>query len=90
MQPKIARRLLGILATLLVLGLVVLWLPPGDPAQAEALMEEIDAYICEVEETYAQAVSRRRLLTALGIIGIGNLLLTRDGLKERPEENHDE
>ena len=49
MQPKIARRLLGILAALLVLGLVVLWLwplppsgvdvsvlPPGDPAQAEA------------------------------------------------------
>ena len=53
-------------------------------------MEEIDAYIREVEETYAQAISRRRLLTALGIIGIGNLLLTRDGLKERPEENNDE
>ena len=103
MQPKIARRILGLLAALLVLGLVVLWLwplppsgvdvsvlPPGDPAQAEALMEEIDAYIREVEETYAQAISRRRLLTALGIIGIGTLLLTREGRKEGPEKNNDE
>ena len=59
------------------------------PDYTERMLAEIDAATQAVEEHYAQAVSRRRRLTALGIIGIGFLLL-RYALKERPEENDDE
>ena len=102
MREKI-RKLLAALAALLALGLAVLWLrplppsgadisvlSPDDPAEAAAMLAEIDAYIQSVEDNYARAVSRRRLLTALDIIGIGLLLLVRYALKERPGENIDE
>ena len=84
------RRALAILAALLALGLVILWLWPMPPsgadisvlspetaAEAEALHEEIDAYIRAVEEQYARAVSHRRVLTVLAIIGISASLLAR-------------
>ncbi len=87
------RRALAILAALLALGLVILWLRPMPPsgadisvlspetaAEAEALHEEIDAYTRAVEEQYARAVSRRRALTALAIIGISASLLARRAL----------
>lgn len=84
------RRVLAVLAALLALGLVILWLWPMPPsgadisvlspetaAEAEALHEEIDAYTRAVEEQYAQAISRRRVLTVLAIIGISASLLAR-------------
>ena len=84
------RRALAVLAALLALGLIILWLWPMPPsgadisvlspetaAEAEALIEEIDAYTRAVEEQYARAVSRRRVLTVLAIIGISASLLAR-------------
>lgn len=67
-----------------------LLLERSDPDYTERMLAEIDAYTHAVEEHYAQTVFRRRLLTALAIIGIGLLLLLRYALKERPEEGNDE
>ena len=100
---RTVRSVLAILALALLAGLAVLWLwplppsgadisvlAPDDPAQAEALMEEIDAYIRAVEETYARAVFHRRLLTVFDIMGVGILLLFRYVLKQRRADETEE
>ena len=94
-----ARKLLAVFAALLALGLAVLWLrplPPSgadtdvayveDPAEQAQLLEQAEAYDRAVAEHYAQTVSRRRLLTALGIMLMGCSLLARHGLGRGREE----
>ena len=98
MREKV-RKLLAVFAALLALGLAVLWLrplPPSgadtdvayveDPAEQAQLLEAAEAYDRAVAEHYAQTVSRRRLLTALGIMLMGCSLLARHGLGRGREE----
>ena len=98
-----ARKLLAGFAALLALGLAVLWLrplPPSgadtdvayveDPAERAELLEEIDAYDRAVEESYVRAVSRRKLLTALGIMGVGVSLLARHSLGRPRDEAYED
>ena len=98
MREKV-RKFLAVLAALLALGLAALWLwplppsgadisvvPPDDPAEAAAMLAEIDAYIQSVEDNYAQTVFRRRVLTGLGIMLLGCSLLARRGLGQRRED----
>ena len=98
-----ARKLLAGFAALLALGLAVLWLrplPPSgadtdvayveDPAERTELLEAAEAYDRAVAEHYAQTVSRRRLLTALGIMLMGCALLARRALGRPEGEPHEE
>ena len=97
------RRALAILAALLALGLAVLWLrplPPSgadtdvayveDPAEQAQLLEAAEAYDRAVAEHYAQTVFRRRLLTALGIMGVGVSLLARHSLGRPRDEAYED
>ena len=97
-----ARKLLAGFAALLALGLAVLWLrplPPSgadtdvayveDPAEQAQLLEAAEAYDRAVAEHYAQTVSRRRLLTALGIMLMGCALLGRRALGRPEGEPHE-
>ncbi len=101
MREKV-REFLAVLAALLALGLAVLWLwplPPSgadtdvqyveDPAERAESLEEAKAYDRSVEEHYAQTVFRRRLLTGLGIMGIGLSLLARRGLALPEDEAYE-
>ena len=102
MREKI-RKLLTALAALLALGLAVLWLrplPPSgadtdvayveDPAERAELLEEAETYDRAVEENYVRAVSHRKLLTALGIMGVGVSLLARHSLGRPRDEAYED
>ena len=91
------------LAMLLALGLAVLWLrplPPSgadtdvayveDPAEQAQLLEQAEAYGRAVAEHDAQTGSRRRLLTALGIMLMGCSLLAGRALGRPEGEPHEE